>query len=152
MTDTFPDVRWGKDPGPLLRRLIDSFVASKVGSLVIRWLTPLDHQLLPRSKGRYTAPGPIGLPLLLLSTTGGKSGRRTETPLVCMRDGDRLYVIGSNFGQSKHPAWTSNLMADPKAWVTMGGKEIPVTATQVDGDEYDRAATMFADYVKVYPV
>ena len=51
-----------------------------------------------------------------------------------------------------HPAWSSNLLADPNAWVTMGGKEIPVVATQLTGPEYDRIRTKFAEYVgpKVY--
>jgi F420H(2)-dependent quinone reductase len=92
-----------------------------MGSWVIRKLTPLDHRVLRRSRGRYTLLGPIGLPLLLLSTTGRKTGQRRETPLVYMRDVDRLFVIGSNFGQSHHPSWSSNLLADPKAWVTIGG-------------------------------
>jgi hypothetical protein len=52
-----------------------------------------------------------------------------------MREGDRLFLVGSNFGQANHPAWSSNLLADPNAWVTMGGKEIPVATTQVIGAE-----------------
>jgi deazaflavin-dependent oxidoreductase (nitroreductase family) len=121
-----------------------------VGSWVIRKLTPLDHRVLRRSRGRYTLLGPIGLPLLLLSTTGRKTRRRRETPLLYMRDGDRLFIIGSNFGRSHHPSWSSNLLADPEAWVTMAGKEVPVTATQVTGDEYDRMWEMFADNMNVY--
>jgi hypothetical protein len=52
-----------------------------------------------------------------------------------MREGDRLFLLGSNFGQAAHPAWSSNLLADPNAWVTMGGKEITVVATQLTGAE-----------------
>jgi deazaflavin-dependent oxidoreductase (nitroreductase family) len=93
----------------------------------------------------------MGFPLLLLTTTGKKSGQRRQTPLIHLREGDRLFFIGSNFGQSMHPAWSSNLLADPNAWVTMGGKEIPVVATQLTGPEYDRVRTKFAEYVpKVY--
>jgi deazaflavin-dependent oxidoreductase (nitroreductase family) len=150
--ETFPDVRWGSGEPTLLRRSAEAFAASGPGSWIIRKLTPLDHRVLRRSRGRYTLLGPIGLPLLLLSTTGRKSGQRRESPLLYMRDGDRLFVIGSNFGQLHHPAWSSNLLADPKAWVTVGGREVPVLATQVSGGEYDRVWRMFADYVKVYPV
>ena len=88
----------------------------------------------------------MGVPLLLLTTTG-KVGQRRQTPLMYEREGDRLFLIGSNFGQSMHPAWSSNLLADPNAWVTMGGKEIPVVATQLTGTEYDRVRTKFAEYV-----
>jgi deazaflavin-dependent oxidoreductase (nitroreductase family) len=89
----------------------------------------------------------MGVPLLLLTTTGRKSGQRRQTPLLYQREGDRLFLVGSNFGQSMHPAWSLNLLADPNAWVTMGGKEIPVVATQLTGPEYERVFTKFADYV-----
>ena len=133
--------------GPLLRKAVDAFLSSRLGSWCIRKLSPPDHRLLSRSNGRYTIAGPIGAPLLLLITTGKKSGQRRQTPLMYQREGDRLFLVGSNFGQSMHPAWSSNLLADPNAWVTMGGKEIPVVATQLTGPEYDRVRTKFADHV-----
>ena len=67
----------------------------------------------------------MGVPLLLLTTTGKKSSQRRQTPLAYQREGDRLFLIGSNFGQSMHPAWSSNLLADPNAWVTMGERKYP---------------------------
>ena len=145
--DVFPDVRWGHERGPLLRKLFDAFASSRLGSWCGRKLKPLDHRLLSRSNGRYTVAGPMGVPLLLLTTTGKKSGQRRQTPLVYQREGDRLFLIGSNYGQSMHPAWSSNLLADPNAWVTMGGKEIPVVATRLTGAEYDRVFMKFAEYV-----
>lgn len=148
--DAFPDVRWGHEPGPLLLKPAETFVGSRVGSWCLRKLRPLDHRLLSRSNGRYTVLGPFGLPLLLLTTTGKKSGQRRQTPLIYLREGDRLFLVGSNFGQSTHPAWSSNLLADPKAWVTIGGKEIPVIATQLLGAEHDRIFTKFADYLSNY--
>lgn len=149
--DPFPDVRWGTDH-PLVRRLVGVIAGSKLGSLSIRKLTPVDHWLLSRSNGRFTVFGPLGVPLLLLTTTGRKSGQRRQIPLAYMREGDRLFVVGSNFGQAHHPAWALNLLADPNAWVTMGGKEIPVTATQVTGSEHDRIFDKFVDYVSNYDV
>jgi deazaflavin-dependent oxidoreductase (nitroreductase family) len=114
-------------------------VTGRIGSAFIacglRILTPVDHELLRRSKSRSTILGPIGVPLLLLTTTGRKSGQRRQIPLTYMREGDRLFLLGSNFGQAAHPAWSSNLLADPNAWVTMGGKEITVVATQLTGAE-----------------
>jgi deazaflavin-dependent oxidoreductase (nitroreductase family) len=148
--DTFPDVRWGRDPGPMVRRAITTLAGSKVGAFAIRKLTPLDHALLRRSKGRFTVFGPMGAPLLLLTTTGRKTGERREIPLSYLREDDRLYLVGSNFGQAAHPAWSSNLVADPNAWVTMGGKEIPVVATQLAGAERDRIFREFADYASNY--
>lgn len=146
----FPDARWGSPSSPL-RGAVDVFAATPLGSRCIRALVPLDRRLLNATKGRYTVLGPLGLQVLMLTTVGRKSGRRRQSPLIYTRDGDRLYLFGSNFGQSAHPAWTSNLLANPDAWVTMGGKEIPVRATRLEGDEYDRACELFMKYLKAYP-
>ena len=148
--DGFPDARWGSASNPL-RGIIDAFAATSLGSRCIRALVPLDRRLLSRTKGRYTVLGPFGLQVLVLTTIGRKSGQRRQSPLIYTRDGDRLYLFGSNFGQSAHPAWSSNLLANPDAWVTMGGSEIPVRATRLEGDEYDRASELFNRYLKAYP-
>ena len=121
-----------------MRPLIAALLSTKFGAWCSRKLAPVDRQLLRRSNGRFTIFGPVGAPLLLLTTTGRKSGERREIPLTYMREGDRLFLVGSNYGQATHPAWSSNLLADPKAWVTMGGKEIAVAATQLTGTEHDR--------------
>jgi deazaflavin-dependent oxidoreductase (nitroreductase family) len=148
--DAFPDVRWGREPGRLVLRPITAIIGSKAGAWCVRKLTPLDHRLLRRSRGRFTIFGPVGVPLLLLTTTGSETGLRREIPLTYMRDGDRLFLVGSNFGQQRHPAWSSNLLADPNAWVTMGGQEIPVIARQVTGSEADRIYQDFAEYASNY--
>lgn len=127
-----------------------ALIGSKFGSWCIRKLTPVDRQLLRRSNGRFTILGPVGVPLLLLTTVGRKSGERREIPLTYLREGDRLFLVGSNFGQSNHPAWSSNLLTDPKAWVTMGGQEIAVLAMQLTGTERDRVFRKFADYAANY--
>ena len=148
--ETFPDVRWGRDPGSLLRRPVTAVIGSRLGAWCIRTLTPIDHRLLSRSKGRLTIFGPLGVPLLLLTTTGRKSGQRRQIPLMYMREADRLFLVASNFGQAHHPAWSSNLLADPNASVTMGGQEIPVVSTQLTGPERERIFRKFADYARNY--
>lgn len=151
MTDEgFPDARWGSESSPL-HGVVDAFAATRLGSRCIRALVPVDRRLLNKTKGRYTVLGPFGLQVLVLTTIGKKSGQRRQSPLIYTRDANRLYLFGSNFGQAKHPAWTSNLLANPDAWVTMGGREIPVVATQLSGDEYDRACGLFMKYLKAYP-
>lgn len=146
----FPDSRWGSESNPL-RGLVDAFAATPLGSRCIRAAVPLDRRLLAATKGRYTALGPFGLHVLILTTIGRKSGLRRQSPLIYTREGNRLYLFGSNFGQSTHPAWTSNLLANPDAWVAMGGKEIPVRATLLTGAEYDHATGLFMNYLKAYP-
>jgi deazaflavin-dependent oxidoreductase (nitroreductase family) len=104
--------------------------------------------------------GPIGAPTLLLTTTGAKSGLPRTSPLLYAhhgdarhgdaRHGDQLLVIGSNFGQERHPAWTGNLLAHPNAVVTMGGKDIAVTARQLSGQERQGAIDSFIALSGVY--
>jgi len=101
---------------------------------------------LQATNGKYTLFGPISMPELLLTTTGRKSGQKRVSPLSYVRDGDRALVLGSNFGQETHPAWSANLLAEPQASVTMGGIEIPVTATLLTGDERQRGMDKFLAY------
>jgi deazaflavin-dependent oxidoreductase (nitroreductase family) len=117
---------------------------------MIRSLTPLDRRLLTRTRGRYTVLGPIGAPTLLLTTTGAKSGLPRTSPLLYCRDGARLLVIGSNFGQARHPAWTANLLAKPEATVTIGGLDIPVRAELLAGAERQRGIDTFIELTRVY--
>lgn len=110
----------GSESSPL--RGCDAFAAIRSGSWCIRRLAPVDRRLLSRTNGRYTVLGPFGLRLLLLTTIGSKSGQRRQSPLMYLRDGDRLFLFGSNLGQSMHPAWSGNLLADPHAWSPSAGR------------------------------
>ncbi|MEU1425750.1 nitroreductase/quinone reductase family protein [Nocardia sp. NPDC005746] len=137
MSEQFPERIWGSRTN-LLSRLASPFAATKLGSLVIRKLTPLDRRVLERSGGKYTVLGPIGAPVILLTTVGRKSGAPRTTPLLYVHDGDTLYVIGSNFGQDHHPAWTANLLANPAAEVAIAGQHLPVTAALVTDEDRRR--------------
>lgn len=147
----FPDVRWGSENsrlrGPAIR-----FASTGVGSWLIRSMTPLDRRLLLRTGGRYTALGPIGAPTVLLETTGAKTGQARVSPLLYARDGERLIVVGTNFGQAAHPAWTANLIKQPDAVLIMGGRRIPVRAELLDGDEAERAYGLMRELADVYSV
>lgn len=76
-----------------------------------------------------------GLPTLLLTTTGRKSGRQRTVPLLYGRHEGALLVVGSNWGRHQHPAWALNLLASPEATVAIRGKSGPVRARVLDGDE-----------------
>jgi hypothetical protein len=90
--DSFPDVRWSHDR-PILRKPVTVFASSKVGSWLIRTATPLDRWILQRSNSRYTILGPLGLPLLLLTTVGRKTGQPHTTPLTYVRENGQLFVV-----------------------------------------------------------
>ena len=79
-----------------------------------------------------------GTPMLLLTTTGAKSGKQTVSPMVCTVDGDRLIVYASAAGRPHNPAWYHNLVADPAVTVEYGTERFPARATVVTGAERDR--------------
>jgi deazaflavin-dependent oxidoreductase (nitroreductase family) len=138
----FPDARWGSDHG-LWAAVGRRFVGTTAGSALVRRLVPWDRTLLRRSNGRYTALGPFGVPLLLLTTTGARSGQPRTTPLVFLRRGPALLLAGSNFGQSHHPAWSTNLLAHPEAQVNIGGERVAVRSRLLDGAERQAAWELF---------
>ncbi|MEV0947918.1 nitroreductase/quinone reductase family protein [Rhodococcus sp. NPDC049939] len=147
----FPDVRWGSENN-FLREPMTAFASTRVGSWVIKTLTPLDRRLLERTNGRFTILGPIAAPVVLLTTTGRKSGVPRTTPLLYYREGEQIFVAGSNFGQDHHPAWTGNLLADPHGVVSIGGTKIPVTATLLAEPERTRIYRELENIVRVYGV
>jgi deazaflavin-dependent oxidoreductase (nitroreductase family) len=79
-----------------------------------------------------------GRDLLLLTTTGRKSGRKHTTPMVFTRDGDRLLVYASKAGAPEHPDWYLNLVADPRVVVEAGPERYDAIATPLEGEERDR--------------
>lgn len=77
-----------------------------------------------------------GVPVLLLTTTGRRTGRPRSTVLVTpARDGDGLVVVASNGGAPRDPLWYANLVADPRAEVLVDGRRRRVLARTVQGPE-----------------
>ena len=99
--------------------------------------------------GRFT-----GMPMVLVTHTGAKSGIRRTAPLVCSRDGDDVVIIASKGGAPSNPDWYHNMVANPTVTVELpGGDTFEATVHEAQGDERDRlfaaqAAIMpfFADY------
>lgn len=79
-----------------------------------------------------------GRPILLLTTTGARSGATYTTPLVYTRDGDRYVVIASKGGAPTHPAWYHNLVANPATVVEVGPERFQARAAVVQDQERDR--------------
>jgi deazaflavin-dependent oxidoreductase (nitroreductase family) len=90
--------------------------------------------------GKVTGPFE-GAPLLLLTTTGAKTGRKHTTPLVYFSDGDRIAVFGSKGGAPTHPAWYHNLVKHPEVTVELPGEAFEARAVTVEGDERTRIWT-----------
>lgn len=76
--------------------------------------------------------------LLLLTTTGRRSGAERVSPMMFHRDGDRLLVIASAMGAAGHPAWYLNLVAEPQVTVEVGDSRYAATAVPTTGDDRER--------------
>jgi F420H(2)-dependent quinone reductase len=87
-------------------------------------------------------------PILLLNTTGRKSGKRRTSPLLYVMDGDDFVIIASKGGAPTHPAWYLNLKADPDASVEVGDREVRVRAEEADPEEKLR---LWQKMVEMYP-
>lgn len=79
----------------------------------------------------------LGMPALMLRTTGRRTGRNRTNALVYGQDGDRLLVCASNGGHRNPPAWLLNLEADPEVEVQVGVRRWPATATALRPDDPD---------------
>ena len=86
--------------------------------------------------------------MVLLTTTGAKSGRQRTTPLVYLSDGDRVYIFASKGGSPTHPDWYHNIKANPRVTVEIGTDKFEADAKEVTGDERDR---LYAAQVAVMP-
>src|SRR5580700_6035993 len=79
-----------------------------------------------------------GAPMLLLTTTGAKSGRSHTTPLVYSKDGDHIVVIASKAGSPTNPAWYHNLKAHPTVSLEVGAQRFQAKAVITAGEERER--------------
>ena len=89
-----------------------------------------------------------GRPLLLLTTTGAKSGQRHTTPTMYLRDGDRLLIFASKRGAPTHPDWYHNLLAHPQVTVEVGTETFDAIAVVTEDAERDR---LWTKGVALYP-
>ncbi|WP_406044102.1 nitroreductase family deazaflavin-dependent oxidoreductase [Micromonospora sp. NBC_00898] len=92
----------------------------------------------------------FGAPVLLLTTTGRKSGRSWTVPLMYQTDGDRWVIIASNGGSARHPAWWLNLRSQPDASIQIGRQTYLVTAVETAGEDRERLWQQMADMYKGY--
>ncbi len=87
--------------------------------------------------------------LLLLTTTGAKSGQKRVNPVAYQRDGDRMFVFASYAGGPRNPDWYHNLVAHPSVTVEVGTESFEATATPLTGAERDR---IYAKQAERHPV
>jgi deazaflavin-dependent oxidoreductase (nitroreductase family) len=113
-----------------------------------------NRQVIEQFRAERGKPGGSweGRPLLLLTTTGARSGRAHTTPIMYVPDGDHLIVIASNAGAPAHPDWYRNLVAHPRVTVEVGIETYDATAVVVEGAErqklWDRIVASYPFFVE----
>ena len=109
--------------------------------------TRLHARLIRRSGGRirrsFLFTG--GMQVLVLTTTGRKSGKTRSTPLGYLRDGEAYAVLAANAGADTPPAWWLNLQAEPNGEVTVDGRSMPVSGRRAPAEAERRLWERFAE-------
>lgn len=121
-------------------------------SLTVTLLVPVDRFLYQRSRGHFSllhlGRRGVAFPSLLLTTKGRKTGEPRSATLLYIEEPEGLVVVGSNFGQARHPAWSGNLLANPQAEVVIRGERRSVTARAATEEEKER---LWPKLLAVYP-
>ncbi len=133
----------------MMRSAVARVLATTTGSAVHRiFIAPLDKRLMHLTDGRvHLAKGTI--PLVLLRTSGARSGVAREVPLAYCTDGDDVILVASNYGQARHPSWYYNLLKNPKCQLFADGRHDSggtFIARPTDGEDHDRLFALAERY------
>ena len=115
-------------------------------ALAVGIYTPLDKLAYRITGGRRGLSPPSSV--LLLTTTGRKTGEPRQVPVLYLRDGERFWVVASGYGKPRHPAWSANLLAQPDAIVHVRGRRVEVTARLASDDERE---ALWPRLLELYP-
>ncbi|MGB2709986.1 MAG: nitroreductase/quinone reductase family protein [Conexibacter sp.] len=124
-------------PRRLRKRFLEPVATTRAG----RWFTIHVAPRIDLSVGRLTGgrlTSMPGVPIVLLTHTGAKSGRAYVTPLLYFSDGDDAVLIASNYGRERHPAWLSNVRANPEIRLQARGRGGRYRARVAEGEERER--------------
>jgi deazaflavin-dependent oxidoreductase (nitroreductase family) len=108
------------------------------------------HRLVLRASGGRIGSRMGSMQVLLLETTGHKSGQPRTVGLSHLEDGGKYFVIASYAGEDRDPAWATNLKAQPRAIVTIGGRRVPVRACVLEGAEREAKFDRFLEVEAAY--
>lgn len=113
----------------------------------IKWMSRINTWMYKSTKGRLGGTFQKS-PVALSTTTGRKTGEKRVSPLLYLRDGDRVIVVASRGGSDKHPLWYLNLKADPNVQVQIKNEVLDLTARDATDDE---RAQYWPKLVAMYP-
>jgi len=148
------DLGYGHHTVNGLQRLMQRFGSSRGGAWMFsKLLAPVDGVIHRLTRGRTSAPGVLaGLPVMMVTTTGRRSGQPRTSPLIAVPVGDSLALLGTNFGQTGTPAWVLNLEADPHLTVRYRERAADLVARPASDEEraevWRRSAGVYGGYEK----
>lgn len=137
-------------PGRFQKFAHNFLMQRAVSALLAIVLHRADAVALRITRGRHTITGIVGLPVIQLNTIGAKTGRQRTSPLVGHFDGERIALIGSNFGKKNNPGWYHNLKADPQCTVHFNGRTRKYIARLPQGEEREKYWKLALMYYKGY--
>jgi deazaflavin-dependent oxidoreductase (nitroreductase family) len=118
-------------------------------NIFVKWFMSINTFIIRLSRGRVGSQ--LGTQtILILHTTGRKSGQRRSVPIAYFRDGESFFIVASNWGKDTNADWYFNLQADPRAELELDGRQIAVTAQDAQGDEYARLWKYAAEHNPPY--
>jgi len=120
------------------------------GNVVIRVMSTLNTWVYRASGGRLGGKFLHGAPVMLLTTTGRKSGKRRTSPLLYMRDGENVVCVASKGGMPRHPLWYRNLQANPEVEIQIGTEvrrmKAVVATPEQKAQYWPRLVAMYPDF------
>lgn len=125
-----------------------SATEERIGNVVVKLMSRLNTWVYRASGGRLGGRFMYGAPVLLLVTTGRKSGAPRTAPLLYLADGANYVVVASKGGMSQHPLWYRNLEANPDVEVEIGGEVKPMRARTANAAEKKK---LWPRLVEMYP-
>jgi deazaflavin-dependent oxidoreductase (nitroreductase family) len=118
--------------------------------VVIKWMSRINTWLYKATGGRIGGKFLQGAPVALLTTTGRKTRQPRVSPLLYLRDGDRVVVAASHGGREKNPMWYLNLKANPEVQVQIKKEVLNLTARDATEEErakyWPRLVEMYSSY------
>jgi deazaflavin-dependent oxidoreductase (nitroreductase family) len=122
----------------------------RLGTLAVRAMSAVNTWIFRASGGRLGSRFLRGAPVLLLTTTGAKSGARRTTPLIYLADGARVVLVASKGGMRHSPAWYHNLITKPECEVQIGAGTTRMTARRATPEEkvalWPKLVAIYRDY------
>lgn len=132
-------------------KAVQAFAKTKLGGKMFLTVIPaLDKRLMPLTKGRVRVG--VGQPIVLLHTTGAKSGQPRVAPLLYTPQDEKVVLVASRAGMTAHPSWYHNLVAHPDVEAEIDGERRPMRARTAAGAEREELWALVNDHYNGYEI